>query len=540
MPDRELTKKFLFKSKIQNPKNKITGRQFIEWALSFWSKEASDLLLDTVSKALLKLPLEEKLTNSSWLNLFESELSVLEIELEKENSEGISCLSFNASQSLTSPYIFIMGLDEESFKTKDLSIVSEKERKSILNDLSFPLPLSHPKEKENSLLWFLQSSNHKELYLSFASYDFKGDIKTPSLLYFLSESLFSAKKTVIVEKLLWDHNKKKDSIDDILNHSPVEKKAIELIKHSLQNKEQAFLHKGGIQLSSNRLKIYTDCPFKYSAGKMFFADEESLVERELSALSKGSAVHKLFENVLQKYPELEPTQKQIEELIEEIKPEEHQLVHKKQWLIIKETLKNTLNSFLEKERECRDLAPSIKPRAFEAECSAYWDKEQGELSSKGDYPFTGQIDRIDKDTATDTYIIRDYKASSTKLTHTPTWIKKDKEDLQLTLYAQALEKGLVKDLPAGSVSALFYSIYNEEFLAKGFVKKGSVLASLMGGRIDKESDVLRKAIEASRKQTQSIVQLMEEGRFSPKPKDTKLCKTCSYKTWCRVETLMKN
>ena len=59
-----------------------------------------------------------------------------------------------------------------------------------------------------------------------------------------------------------------------------------------------------------------------------------------------------------------------------------------------------------------------------------------------------------------TYVVRDYKASD-KVTHISNWIKKDKEDLQLTFYAQALEKGLIQDLPAGKVSALFYSIYKK-------------------------------------------------------------------------------
>ncbi len=540
VPDRELAKRLLFKTKIQQAKNKITGRQFTDWVLSFWPEEAPAFLLDAVSKTLLKLPMEESLTSSGWLRLLESELSVLEVEIEKEHSGGISCLSFNALPSLASSYVFIMGLDEDSFKKTFLSLVSEKERKSILDDLSFPLPFSHSKEKENNFLWFLQSSNHREIYLSFASYDFKGGIKTPSLLYFLSEPLFSAKEADIKEKLLWDYNKKKNSLDDILSQSPVKKTALKSLKAELQNKEPVFFQKEGIKLSSHRLKVYTDCPFKYSGGKIFFSDEEPLVEKEFSALYKGKAVHKLFEQALKKYPDLQPTEEQIKEMIESIKPGEDKLIHKKQWLIIKEGLKNILNAFLEKERNLRDLAPSIKPIGFEVQFSTYWDKKSKGLNTDGDYPFEGQIDRIDKDTETNTYIIRDYKASSGgKLSHTSSWVE-GREDLQLTLYAQVLQKGLVRDLPAGSVSALFYSIYNEEFLAKGFVEKDSALANLMGGRIKKERDVFLKAIEAGRKRTQSIVQFMERGQFSPKPKEIKICKTCAYRTWCRVETLKKH
>ena len=148
MPDRDLAKKILFKGKIRSPNEKMTGCQFIEWALSFWPKEAEASLLDMVSKTFLKFPMKEFLKASAWLNVFESELLALEMELEKEDNKGISCLSFNALHSAKCAYIFIMGLDEESLKNSFLGILNDSERKDILNNLGFPLPFSHPKEKE--------------------------------------------------------------------------------------------------------------------------------------------------------------------------------------------------------------------------------------------------------------------------------------------------------------------------------------------------------------------------------------------------------
>ena len=540
VPDRELVQKLLFKGKSQSPNNPITGRQFIEWALSFWPKEAEAVLLDTVSKAFLKFPLEESLTASAWLRLFESELFALEIELEEEDSRGLSCLSFNALHSTKSPYVFVLGLDEDSLKQSSLGVLNESERESILNDLGFPLPFSHPKEKENSLLWFLQSIKHKEVYLSFSSYNFRGDIKAPSLLYFLSESLFSAKNTAIPEKLLWDYNKKQVSIDKILSQTSIQKEVVKNLKNSFENKEQSFFHKEEIKLSPHRLKTYTDCPFKYSAEKLFFIENEFLVEREISPLLKGTMAHKLFENLLKAHPNLDPGSEQIEEIIEEMKPRAEELVHEKQWTLIKEELKTLLNSFLEKERKAKSQFPGLSPKAFEAEVFAYWDQERGELSDNGQYPFKARIDRIDKDKATETYVIRDYKASGTGLTHISSWIKKGEKELQLTFYAQALQKGLVKNLPAGPVSALFYSIYKDDFSAKGFVEKDSPLEELMGEGLrghKKEKEILYQALEESNKQTQSLVQLMKDGQFSPKPKKKEICKKCLYQTWCRVETL---
>lgn len=539
-PDRELVKKLLFKGKSQSSNKKLTGRQFVEWALSFWPGEADASLLDMVSKVFLKFPMEESLKASAWLSLFESELFILETEIQEEDNRGISCLSFNALHSSKSPYVFVMGLNEEALTETSLNLLHESERESILNDLGFPLPFSHPKEKENSLLWFLQSSNHKEVCLSCASYDFKGDIKVPSLLYFLSEFLFHAEKKEISGSLLWDYNRKQKNINDILSQTSIEKSAVKVLENSFQNKEQSFFHKKTMELSPSRLRSYTDCPFKYAAEKLFFVREEAPVEREFSALSKGSVVHKLFENLLKKHPDLCPDQQQIEEIIEEVKPENEKLIYEKQWLLIKGYLKDLLNSFLEKEKKDRNRFPLCKPQAFEAEVSCYWNQKRGELASNGEYPFKARIDRIDRDEATDTCIIRDYKASKGNLTHISSWIKEGKEELQLTFYAQALQKGLIHNLPSSRVSALFYSIYNDDFSTRGFVEKNSSLETLMGEGLKghkKERDVLYQAIGKSNKRVQSLVQLMEEGKFSPKPAKKEICKKCFYRTWCRVETL---
>ena len=199
-----------------------------------------------------------------------------------------------------------------------------------------------------------------------------------------------------------------------------------------------------------------------------------------------------------------------------------------------------LKSFLEKERADKNQYPLLKPKGFEVEVSAYWDQQKGELSRNGNYLFKGYIDRIDQDEAANSYIIRDYKASPIGLNHISSWIKKDREEFQLTFYAQALQKGLVENFPGEQVSALFYSVYKKDFLARGFVDKNSSLEKLMDKNMrghKQERDVLSQAIAASNKRTQVLVQWMEEGRFSPKPKNKTICKKCLYRTWCRVETL---
>ena len=540
VPNREMAKKNLFKGKSRSPQSMMTGRQFIEWALSFWPKEAESFLLDKVSNFFSRFLMEEILEASAWLQFFESEIQSSDIEIEGENQEGVSCLSFNALHSTKSPYIFIIGLDEESFYNVSSEGFNESERESLLNDLGFPLSFSHPKEKEYNLFWFLQSSEKKEVFLSFSNYDFKGNICTPSLLYWLSDSFFSAKQIEIKETLSWDYRKKQKEIHKILDSNFFKEETIKKLKHSFQNKKQNFFHKSELTLSPNRIKLYRECPFKYAAEKIFFVHQEPFVERELSALSKGSIIHKLFENVLNKYPNLHIQPEQLDEMIEEIKPPDEKFVYEKQWFLIKDHLKNILNAFLEKEQKDRQACPQLKLKALEAECSAFWDQDKGELNSKGKYIFKAKIDRIDEDTSSKTYVVRDYKASSSNYKHISAWTTKDdNKEFQLTFYAQAVQKGLVKDLSPGEVSALYYSFYNQDFSAKGFVEKNSPLKALMGSARGhkQEKTALDQAIAESNKETQILVRSMEQGEFSPNPKTKKLCGRCFYQTWCRVETL---
>ena len=167
IPDRELVKKLLIKNKIRSHSEKMKGSQFIEWALSFWPKEGDSFLLEKISKVFQKFPMEGSLKASSWLRLFESEIFNIEVEVKEEESQGVSCLSFNAFHSVKSSYVFIMGLNEESLKPSPFKVLNESEKQSLLDDLGFPLPFVDSKEKENNLLWFLQSSQHKEVIFKF-------------------------------------------------------------------------------------------------------------------------------------------------------------------------------------------------------------------------------------------------------------------------------------------------------------------------------------------------------------------------------------
>ena len=551
-PDRDLAKKLLFKHKVKYPESCITGHEFIEWALSFWPNHGQANLLESILGVFKNFPMEEQLTASSWLGFFESELLSQEIDIKEEDSWGISCLSFNALDSIKSPYVFILDLNEESLRDSPLAFFNESDGEDILNDLGFSLSFKPPQKREKSLLWFLQSSHYKELYLSRSSYNFKGEIQTGGWIYLLSDVLLQVQETDILESLSWDHNRKQDGASQTLELTARNKIKAKKLEQALKNPGQTFFHTKKIELSASRMKTYTNCPFKYAGEKLFFVKDQKLMDREFSEVLQGSIVHNLFEKILKFYPELNLTEEQINIIVEEMKPKAEHLIYKKQWLLIKEYLINLTQAFIQKEQADRKIFPHLKPVAFEKEYISFWNQKRGELSSQGDYVFKGYVDRIDKDETlkacsrsagreikSSVYVLRDYKASKNKLTHISSWLKPHQEEFQLTFYAQALEKGFIPELPAFPVEALFYSVYNDNFSAKGFVKKGSYLENIMGNarQHKKEKKDLYKAIDNANKQTQKIIQKMEKGQFMPQPKDKKLCGACAYQTWCRVEVI---
>jgi len=557
IPERSMSKKFLKKNKILSSYKEITGREFIDWSLSFWPQAGDSSRLNKVLSILQQyFPMEEKMETSSWLRILEHHLLSQVVENEEEEPAGISCLSFNAFSSVKSSHVIIMGLDEKSLRNFSNSILSESEKESLLTDLDFVFPVQNFEEKECSLLWFLQSFNLKEVCLSCSSYNFNGEAQMQSSLYLLSDSWAGASNKEIKSLPVWDQKRKQNShkqnVFKILDQQGVSKKQIKNIQQALQIPQPVFFHIQKPQISSGSLRQYRECPFKYAGEKIFYVKEKEFVQQEISHMSKGSLVHELLYNFLKMYPDCSASEKQKQNMIEEIIEKEleknYKLVYKQQRLLIAEDLKKILDIFIQKEKEQILKYPDLKPIELEKNFYVFWNQEKNCFERKktnhlSQYEMKGRVDRIDRDQNQGTYVLRDYKRSSYNLTNTDTWANEGKEELQLIFYAQFLEKGLIEGLSAGSVQALFYSIYGQDFLSKGFIDEESRLFESMKGtfmtkgRITKKRSKLGQAIVNTNRSVQKIVQGIEKGEFAPRPIKKEICEQCSFQQWCRIDTL---
>jgi len=524
------------KGKTRNPNQKIKGAEFIAWAISFLPKDQHHLL-DVVLQSFQSVLLESELRWIAWIKILESELFTKTIPLVEESTQAVSCLSLNAINSIRGKYIFILGLDEDSLQITSSGSLSQKDRDRLLLDLGFVLSDLHPRTKEYSLLWFLQSSQLKEVFLSFASTDFIGTELAPSLFYILSDHLFKIEANPDVEGAFWDTKRQQKSLDAILSqHS---KDVVCGIKqyYKRQDKPIPYYHKENMTLAGNKLQLFDACPFKYAAKYLFYVDDLSALEYEMSPLDVGLVVHKLF-FVLLKEKSLDINQKKIKEIIDQFKPDEKNLLGMKQWQVNQKYLIHLSMEFLQKEREKRQDLPHILPIELEKEFTAYWNKSKSTLDHTGDYLFKGRIDRIDYNRETESYLVIDYKPSADSVTHITSWLNKNAKALQMPIYAQAIERGLVEDVARFRVSGTLYYTY-KDFKIKGYIEKesDSLYSDLKNSRIQFEREVLKSAFKKANYQIQTSIKLMEEGRFFPKPKDKANCKECSWRKWCRARHL---
>ena len=543
VPQRELFKKrFCYSNKIKNKEESVSGKEFVEWALSFWPKDGDQNILADILNIFQTVPLESTLKWKKWLRFTERSLFSKEVEIEEEQ-KGISCVSFNALNSLRATHVIVMGLDEESLKETRWTSFTQDHWDSLIKDLGFPLYFPHPYAKEQELEWFLQSSFLKEVVFSFSSKGFSGEEKTPSAFFLsLDRNLTLSERSKGEESHLttvWDSRKSQKSVKKILDCSGYDKniiKNLELNFHSNKTScEVSSFKERFSQISPNALEEYERCPFKFAAKKVFHIKDEDEVDREFSPLYLGDRKHKFLESLIQKDASLDITEEELEKKVQEMELNQEMLIEEKQKLLMEYYLKNLGKAILEKEREQRAEHPNLQVFANELPIECFWDQEKGSLSAQGGISFKGRVDRVDFDKKMGAYFVIDYKGGSEK-THMASWLNQGL--FQLGLYAQALEEGLIKGASPHPVLAMFY--YSLKSLkAKGYVEKGQEYENFFGKKVQAKKE--RKVFEEFKKnlnqRVQEIVQSIEEGAFSPKPKDKKSCLKCNWRTWCRAKHL---
>ena len=541
-PERDLSNRnFCKKNRVRDPEQEVSGREFIKWALSFWPENAPAELFDRVSAVFQDVPLEEKLPYQRWVMFLETGLYRREKEIKREHEGGISCLSLNALNSVRASHVIVMDLSEESLRNPEESFLNQRDLERFTRELGFPLSPHREAEKETALRWFFQSSSLKTVGVNFSAGDFRGEIRTPSAFFLLFENFYPSTQIPPRRKesiTVWDSLKQRETAEEILHPrlSPsFVQKAAQALKEDRKGLSVPFAPGAPRRLSAGALHEYGTCGFKYAARYAFYMKKDPLVEWEISPLEVGGIFHGFLKKLLFETSSLEISEEKMEELAKEVlsEVEEGKVMNTKQRLIATQTLKLLGRTFLKTEKERRERHPSLKPHSGEKEIDCRLNEKTGRLDRNGAVPFKGRMDRVDFDSEHQTYVIWDYKKNLNNSTHIKHWLKKS--DFQLTLYAEAVERGLVEGLPPAPVSAVaYYGLKNFDF--KGYVDKTGPYREMLGKRSGavKDPEIFKEHRKETSQTIRRLVSGIQRGVFFPEPKNRKSCDKCNWRKWCRA------
>lgn len=518
-------------SHIKNCEEKTTGRDFIDWALTLWPRDGNQDVLDLILQKFQDSDLDISLRRGQWLRYLSSS-TLSDFDLNEEEPEGITCLSFNAMSSVRSSYVIVLGLEEEALNLHSQTGLTNQDKSSLLHELGFPLPFSYPEEQESYLFYFLQSSFFKEVVISASQANFSGEIQNISSFWFWFHKKYCQENTLTDIQNVWDNYKTQKDINHILNFLNYQKEESQFLIESLSKNKVPYKSLYPLEISYNSLNNYLTCPFIYSSIKNFRLKDHDDLTMEVSPSEFGIWVHKFLKD-FSKY-KTDSLESHIDQMKNEIT--EEMLPHKKEWNIIKYKLIVIFNNILEKEQDWKNKLPNLQTKGTEVKLDSfvYWNKERSCLDKQG-IPIKGSIDRVDFNSDKKDYVVIDYKAG--ELTNISSWRKN--YEFQLMLYASALKKGLIKGFEKGSIKAILYYNYKKTTI-KGYIEKESPYAELGSNRarLYEEKQKLDEHFKWMNELIKDAIQSIDKGDFFPDPRDKKTCKECKRRSWCRATHLI--
>ena len=534
-PQKKYENSFIKSSTKKSLDDLVSGKDFINWILKLWPRHGRLDILDPILDNFKKANLSVELKYRHWFLFLEEALFSQELEVESENKKGISCLSFNALQSVQASHVIVMGLSEESMKTKDWTSVTTQDWDSLIRELGFPLAFDHPYTHQISLQWFLQNNHIQQAHLSYSEESFTGEVQTPSPFFLLSYQ----KHPLPDYMTSWESCKQQASLDQILTCLDYKPRQVGQIKQALvQDRDDQFVNifpaKDINKISISGLGLYCECPFKYLVQHIFKIPRPDLLGMDFSALEYGSKAHELLE-YLMKNKYLDISDAELKKYISQLKFNETCFTHPSQKDHVHTRLYDLAKLFLEEEKRKQNENSTLKFYSAEHKFDCYWNEKEKSLSQQGEVRFSGKIDRIDQDTKNQAFAVLDYKTGKGEKTHLASWVKNN--EFQLILYAQAIEKGLVEGIPPEEVQALvYYSVKQTKY--KGYVQKSPDLKKVFPGTgIQKERSVFLQFQNDLNEKISEIIFNIKKGRFQPEPQNKQNCERCDWRNWCRASHL---
>ncbi len=520
----------------------ITKDEFARWCSQLW--EGPDtVVLQTLLSAFYQEALDTtRLRARQWFDILDSIAGRKEVEVLPGCKDGLECLDISSAKEVSAKKVFVLGMSENQLRTQFAVHLDEQDIFNLKAQYGFILPQLENVNLEFEAKWLLENSA-TEYTLSYAQSDFDGNALAPSINWLRG----AVSKYGNIQLPFANF---KDRKSELYLNTEALKSERKWTNHQFVNMEKRILQDMGIKefekiqffprrVSPSSIEDYLKCPFVFSAKKILHLTDQPEIDLDIDYMTSGRLLHEILNIVVKEPFSSSYSDEQLFEIIDQARSSIGFKIGEEQlWGSYRKRYLQFVRQFIEFEYDWRKKFPKTNTKFKEAVLNGYLNLDTGELSSKAlpnSVEFKGKLDRLDLNDKNQVVLI-DYKLSTQSLSNYKSWVSN--HELQLALYAMAIEKGLLGSDFYEVVGAVYFSIKDLD-RNKGFVLDGDFGLFEINSRrknygSDKEKMDLFKNIEAVTKQ---VLSDMSAGTYDSKPTDVKECENCKWSKMCRAPHL---
>jgi RecB family exonuclease len=532
-----------------NAADTVMRDDFVAWSLKQLPEGADYPRVESLYRRLFaECPQVTCFRLRRWLQYFEQLAAKVECRLRDGEPDGISCINLSSAETSPAAAMIVLGLTESALRKNGGTAVLFSDIASLTARFGFRLASEDQAKLEFEARWVTENSG-RALVLSVPETDFAGAVQAPSWLW-----VRGAREQGVHKELSLPRETRWDLIQKANQTANLRAAALERAWSSTHTEylERSLREDMGLtplenfgrdlvkSLSPSKIETYLDCPFVFAAKYLFGLSDVADLDLEVDPSRRGSLMHKIFEMLTREPFKTEYAEGELEAVVDEAQSaSDMELADPRLWPPLKARYVDLARRFVQFEKEYRAKFPELKTVAREFDVAGHMRISTGELirdAEPGSLRFSGRIDRVDSDASGHLEIL-DYKSSKNGLYQFGSWIKNNQ--IQLLLYAMAVEKGLTAWTPKPVLAALYYSSrpLNREtgFKVEG-VEQG--LYEIAGRAQNKISPEGKEALfHETEGLVKNAVARMLEGDFKPNPRDEKDCATCEWSGQCRAPHL---
>jgi ATP-dependent helicase/nuclease subunit B len=523
----------------------MSFEQFLSFAIGHWNERFRLDELATVIKRLLADVTESlNLQAQQWLEYVESIVANEEVMIEEPHAGGVEIVNTEELEWLDCNFIYVLGFDAAALNEYSEAALTFQDVKSLSESIGVFLDRPDHARKELQCVWVL-NQKRKQITLSFSATDFKGTPCAPHvywlvLAYNQGRDIEEFSSTI---ETRWDELQQAD-FKTIAEERGVSEQQLETLTAQMRidlgaEAPKTFAGDLAWSLSASQLEKYAQCPFQFAAEKLFGLSDLPDVDLDLDVMTKGSFVHKLFQELTTEPMRFDWSDDELRAIVRNL-PESTKspIGDPELWAKQEGTFLKLARRFLANEKELREKFPNTETRGRELPIEIYWSEEHGKFQSQseGGILFRGFVDRVDVSKQSGKAIVVDYKSSDSSYPSYSTWQKH--KIYQLALYSMALESGLTM-LEIDEVIAAFYYSAKTMNRQKGFRLKEEVgdLYEAKSNRSELSREQKVKLFEEIRNEISEMILQMKQGQMNPQPLKEETCNKCSWSQQCRAPHL---